>query len=141
MSNTYGQCSKCQSLNKVDPDKAQKHAPVCGKCGSPLLVHGLVSEVNAENFHKILRLSAAPVVVDFWASWCGPCKTYAPEYEKASLQNTGSVFLKVDTEAEQGLSAELGIKGIPTTVLFRGGKEVRRQTGAMQSSQLHKFIG
>lgn len=140
MSFTFAQCAKCQALNKVIPEKALLHPPVCGKCSSPLNLHGLVSEINTENFHKILRMAEGPVVVDFWASWCGPCKAYAPEYEKASLQNKNAVFLKVNTETEQQLSAELGIRGIPCTIVYLKGKELRRQAGAMQASQVSQLI-
>lgn len=140
MSFTFSQCAKCQALNKVVPEKALVQPPVCGKCASPLNLHGLVSDVNTKNFHKILKMAEGPVVVDFWASWCGPCRSYAPEYEKASLQNKNAVFIKINTESEQQLSAELGIRGIPCTIVFLQGKELRRQSGAMQASQVTQLL-
>ena len=140
MSTTYSQCSKCQSLNKLSTQKALEKTPVCGKCGSNLSMHSLVSEINSANFKKIIGMSESPVVVDFWASWCGPCKSYAPEYEKASIQNQNTVFLKINTETEQAVSAEYGIRGIPCTIIFKNGKEVKRQSGAMSAEQVRQFL-
>lgn len=141
MSKTFSQCPKCNALNKISIEKAIEKAPVCGKCGSDLSLHGLVSDVNTLNFRKILGLAESPVIVDFWASWCGPCRSYAPEYQKASIQNPNTVFVKINTELEQELSAEYNIRGIPCTILFKNGKEVKRQSGAMNSEQVKQFIG
>lgn len=140
MSHTFSVCGQCKSLNKVDSDKGIKGLAICGKCGRPLSFHGLVSEVSTEDFRRIVKRSDVPVVVDFWASWCGPCKMYGPEFEKASKENTSAVFLKVNTETEQQLSAELGIRGIPCTIVYKNGVEVRRESGAMNSSQLKNLI-
>ena len=141
MSHTFSVCNKCRSLNKVSREKALANYAVCGKCSERLSLHGLVSDVGATDLPRILKASDLPVVVDFWAEWCGPCKMYGPEFQKASLENPKAVFLKVNTETEQSLSAELGIRGIPCTILFKDGKEVKRQAGAMSSSQLNQFIG
>jgi thioredoxin 2 len=138
MSHTYAACKNCHSINRIQIEKAKD--AVCGRCKSAIAFHGLVSEANTDEFHKIIRSSDKPVVVDFWASWCGPCKMYGPEFEKASLKNHNAVFLKINTEEENQLAGQLGIRGIPTTVIFRDGKESFRQSGAMDADTLNRLI-
>lgn len=138
MSYTYAACKKCHSVNRIQTDKAAQ--AVCGKCQSPIPFHGLVSEANTIEFQKIIKVSDRPVVVDFWASWCGPCKMYGPEFEKASLQNPNAVYIKVNTETEQALSGQLGIRGIPCTIFFKDGREVKRQSGAMDANSLNSMV-
>lgn len=138
MSHTFAACGNCHSVNRIKVEKASE--ALCGKCQSPISFHGLASDVQSDDFQKLLRVSDKPVVVDFWASWCGPCKMYGPEFEKASKQNTSAVFLKVNTETERDLSARLGIRGIPCTIIFKDGKEVRREAGAMDASSLGNII-
>ena len=131
MSHTFAACKKCHAVNRIQIEKSAQ--AVCGKCQSSIPFHGLVSEATTEEFEKILRSSDMPVIVDFWASWCGPCKMYGPEFEKASTQNSKAVFLKINTETEQVLSERFGIRGIPCTIVFKNGIEVKRQSGAMDA--------
>lgn len=139
MNYTFSPCQHCHTLNKLNSSKALRSTPVCGKCGKELKLDGLVSQVSALELKKIIQKSDIPVIVDFWAAWCGPCQMYAPEFKKASVE-IDAVFLKVNTEIEPHLSAELGIRGIPCTLVFKAGKEVCRQSGAMSSEQIKKLI-
>ncbi len=140
MSHTYAPCPHCHALNKIQNSRALEGGAVCGKCQKSLELHGLVSNATTEDFHKLQRISDRPVVVDFWASWCGPCRSYGPEFEKASTSNDQAVFIKVNTETEQELCAQLGIRGIPCTIVFDKGKEVKRQSGAMDARSLNQWI-
>jgi thioredoxin 2 len=140
MNTTFCECNSCGTVNKIAATKALAQTPVCGKCGAELRLHALVSEVSGKGLKKILNNSNQPVVVDFWASWCGPCRIYTPEFEKASKEASNITFLKVNTEIEQDLSAQLGIRGIPCTILFKNGVEIRRQSGVMNSAQIQQFI-
>ena len=140
MPTTFSECPHCHSVNKLATEKATSQSPVCGKCGKNLNLHGLVSDVTSDGFRKILKNATGPVVVDFWASWCGPCQMYGPEYEKASLKNPNVTFLKVNTEVEQALAAQFGVRGIPLTIMFKDGKEVARQSGAMNADQVSMFL-
>ena len=137
---TLSICPKCDSLNRVDSREALEKTPTCGKCKSPLPMHSLVSEVSENGLKRILSKADQPVIVDFWASWCGPCKSYGPVFERASKENTNAIFLKVNTEESPRLSSELGIRGIPTTIVFKNGKEALRQPGALPQEMISQML-
>ena len=138
MSHTFAICKNCHAANRIQIEKARE--AVCGKCQTPIPFHGLVMEVTTDEFQKLLRVSDKPVIADFWASWCGPCKMYGPEFERASLTNTNAVFVKINTETEVQLSSSLAVRGIPCTIIFKDGKEIKRQAGAMNADGVQGFI-
>ncbi|WHZ18707.1 MAG: Thioredoxin 2 [Rhodanobacteraceae bacterium] len=126
-------CPHCQAVNRV-PSGRLGAAPVCGQCHRRLF-EGKPVEVDEAAFDRHLGRDGIPVLVDFWAPWCGPCKMMAPHYAQAAAQLEPRVrLLKVDTEAEQNLGARYNIRSIPTLALFRDGREIARQAGAMSSA-------
>ncbi len=123
-------CRHCAALNRV-PDERMACGPKCGKCGK-LLFNGKPIAVGAAMFDKLVGKGSLPVLVDFWATWCGPCQVMAPAFEAAAAKLEPDVVLaKVDTEQAQAVAARFAIRSIPTLILFRGGHEVARQAGAM----------
>lgn len=131
------QCSSCSKSNRLPAARAGENAK-CAACKTPLLpLTRPIAVGSAQDFDELVRDSPAPVLVDFWAAWCGPCRTVAPELEKIASERTGRVIVaKVDTEALPDVAARFRIQSIPTMILFRGGKEAARLSGALPASAI-----
>ncbi|MGB5332302.1 MAG: thioredoxin TrxC [Woeseiaceae bacterium] len=132
-------CPHCAAVNRI-PAARMAEQPKCGKCRQPLFT-AHPPELTASSFEKHISRNDIPVVIDFWAPWCGPCKAMAPAFEQASAQLEPGVRLaKLNTDAEQAVAAQFGIQSIPTLALFRNGREIARQPGAMGAADIVRWV-
>ena len=132
-------CLDCGQINRVPAEKLGA-GPKCGTCGTPLMP-GKAVEVDAATLARAAKADDVPLVVDFWAPWCGPCRMMAPEFSKAAGQLRGEAWLvKLNTEDHQTAGTKYGIRGIPTMVAFQSGREARRQSGAMPAGQIVNWV-
>ncbi|MDY0276128.1 MAG: thioredoxin TrxC [Desulfomicrobium sp.] len=139
MSKFHAVCPKCWTINAVHADKIQDN-PVCAKCKTSLLPTSPIS-LTDDSFMRFSSRSSLPLVVDFWAPWCGPCKMMGPAFASAApLLHGRALFAKVDTQANQGLAERFHIQSIPTLVFMRQGQEKARQAGAMSLEQIRHWV-
>jgi thioredoxin 2 len=132
-------CPHCTAINRLPAD-ANLSAAKCGKCHLTLLV-GRPVNATAQSFDRFVDRNALPIVVDFWAEWCGPCRGMAPIYDRmANKLETRFRFLKVDTEAEQQLATRYQIRAIPTLMLFHKGKLLAQRSGAVDATTLESWL-
>lgn len=132
-------CQFCDTWNRIDAARAVDR-PKCGKCGKPMLLDRPM-HLNDDTFARTIAESDVPVLVDFYADWCGPCKMMAPFIDELAHEKQGTALIaKLDTDRAQTTASGFNIRGIPTTIVFKGGKEVARETGAVPKKALEALL-
>jgi thioredoxin 2 len=132
-------CPFCATLNRVDLARAADR-PKCGECARPILLDRPLT-VSDATFDRVIRDAEVPVLVDFYADWCGPCKVMAPVLDEIARERSGSVLaLKLDTDRNPATPTHFGVRGIPTVIAFARGREVGRQTGAVPRGEIEALI-
>jgi thioredoxin 2 len=132
-------CETCGQANRV-PLARLGEAPKCGSCGDPLMT-GKVAELDLPTHDKMTRSDELPLIVDYWAPWCGPCRMMAPEFAKAAKALAPKArFAKINTEDFPAVSQKLGIRGIPLLILYQKGREVARLAGARPAAEIIAFV-
>jgi len=139
MSTLHLVCPHCHAINRIPSERLAQH-PLCGQCKGALF-SGHPVELQSDYFQRHLSRNDIPVVVDFWAAWCGPCKMMAPAYAQAAVKLEPRARLaKLNTEHEQGIADQFNICSIPTLIIFKGGNEIARQSGAMSAADIIQWV-
>lgn len=132
-------CSACGAKNRIPAAKLSE-SPKCGKCKEHVFTKSVI-ELSDTDFQRFIQNNDLPIVVDFWASWCGPCQNFAPVFQQTSVQYKDKIrFVKVNTELAQQTPSMYGIRSIPSLLAFKNGKEVTRQAGAMDQTNLTRWL-
>lgn len=132
-------CPFCEKLNRIDLQRLEAR-PKCGQCGRPLLLDRPI-RVSDANLERVVADAAVPVLVDFYADWCAPCKMMAPAIDDVARERSGRLLVgKLDTDRNPTMAVRFAIRGIPTLILFREGREATRQTGAIPGARLQAWL-
>jgi thioredoxin 2 len=132
-------CPFCSTLNRVDLARVEQH-PKCAECGKPILLDRPLSITDAD-LDRIVAESDVPVIIDFYADWCAPCKLMAPVFDELARERRGqALVLKLDTDRNPQATQRFGVRGIPTLIVFRGGREVGREVGAVPRDRLRALL-
>ena len=133
-------CQFCDTWNRIDASRAGDR-PKCGNCARPILLDRPWT-LTEESFDRTIAETDVPILVDFYADWCGPCKVMAPAVDQLAAAKTGRALVaKLNTDLAQGTSQRFNVRGIPTTIVFRDGKEAQRVTGAVPYAELDRLLG
>ena len=139
MSATHLVCPHCSGINSVPSERIAEN-PRCGKCHKSIL-DGIPANLSSQNFERFISKNDLPVVVDFWAAWCGPCKMMAPVFLQAASEMATQIrFAKVDTEQSHDIAGRYNIRSIPTLIIFRNGQEIDRVSGALDQAALTRWL-
>jgi thioredoxin 2 len=132
-------CTSCGGLNNIPEDKLDKN-PNCGKCKEPLYRGNPISMTSAQ-LTRAIEKTGELLIIDFWATWCGPCQQFAPTFKQVAAQlEPKARFIKIETEKEQAISAKYNIRSIPTLAIFKNGKEIDRVSGALSASDFTNWV-
>ena len=136
----YVRCLNCQTINRLFKDKLNNN-PKCGKCKNPIQVAAKPVHASEKDFQQIIDNAVTPVVVDFYADWCGPCRAFSPVYEEFALTHSGEVLtVKVNVDQNPGLSSKFGISAVPTILIINNGKVVQQISGAPSKEHLESLV-